>query len=373
MADLNDFPDPTAVEGAPHPRETERLIGQERAEAQFLSAYNTGRLHHGWMITGPRGIGKATLAWRIARFLLATPEDDGGFFAPEKPRSLDIDPEHPVARRILAGSESRVLSVRRGMNESGSGLAAEIRVDMIRQVSHFLHMSAADGGRRVVVIDSADEMNTNAANALLKLLEEPPARVTFLLVSHRPDRLLPTIRSRVRELRAAPLSPVDLAEALALAGADPDEVAQNTDGLAALAAGSVGEALRLVNLGGLRLYADLVKLLSTLPNLDRPAALTLAESVAGKAREAQFDLMLGLMDLLMTRLARAGVTGPPAPEAAPHEARLFARLSPDHDAAVAWAQLQNRLSARARHGRAVNLDPSALVMDMFLEISALAR
>ena len=109
----DDIPEPDRTEGAPHPRATAHLIGHAEAEAAFLAAYNHGRLHHGWLITGPRGVGKATLAWRLARFLLATPENDGGMFAPPPPESLDIPASHPVARRMLALSEPRLFLLRR--------------------------------------------------------------------------------------------------------------------------------------------------------------------------------------------------------------------------------------------------------------------
>lgn len=365
-----DLPDPTKVEGAPHPRDTARLIGQTRAEADFLEAFNTGRLHHGWMLTGPRGVGKATLAWRIARFLLTRPAPGsaGLFGAPPAPHSLDTDPDHPVVRRIHAGSEPGVFLLKRGPNDKETGLSADIRIDEVRKLKSFLHLSSTEGGRRVVIVDAADEMNNQAANALLKLLEEPPGGVTFLLIAHQPARLLPTIRSRCRELRLATLGPQDMAAALAQAGASAEDPAA----LAALSGGSVGEAIRLTNLDGLRSYAALVALYARLPQMDRIAALSLAESVAGKANEARFDLMLGLSGLFLARLARTGVTGPPTPEAAPGEAAVMARLSPDPAAALKWAALHQSLGARARHGRAVNLDPAALVMDMVLEITAAA-
>jgi len=114
---LADFPEPDRIEGAPHPRETAHLFGHEAAQAEFLASYTAGRLHHGWMITGPRGLGKATLAWRLARFLLATPADDGGMFAPPPPTSLDIPDDHPVARRLAALSEPRLYLLRRGLND----------------------------------------------------------------------------------------------------------------------------------------------------------------------------------------------------------------------------------------------------------------
>ena len=324
MSDLADLPEPDRLTGAPHPRETARVIGQSEAEQTFLTAYTSGRLHHGWLLTGPRGTGKATLAWEIARFLLATPPDegDGLFGAPPPPDTLHIDPEHPVARRMLALSEPGLFLLRRG----GAGstdterdkalkegrFSDVIRVDEIRKLNAFFGLSAADGGRRVVIVDSADEMTNQAANALLKMLEEPPARTTLLLLSHQPARLLPTIRSRCRTLRLAPLPPEDMAQALAQAGA---EVAANDVApLTTLAEGSVGAAMRLLTFDGLALYREILKLLSGLPALDRAALLSLADSCAGKGKESRLDLVLTLADQLAARLARTGVTGCPLPK-----------------------------------------------------------
>lgn len=365
-------PEPDRVEGAPHPRDTARLIGQGAAEAAFLDAYAAGRLHHAWLLTGPLGVGKATLAWRIARFLLATPEDAGGglFGDPAPaPASLDIPADHPVARRIHAGSEGRLFVLRRAWDDERKRLKTVITVDEVRRMKTFLQMSSADGGRRAVIVDPADEMNVAAANAVLKMLEEPPHGVTFLLVSHQPSRLLPTIRSRCRELRLATLAPDDLAEAMAVAGAD----AGNGPALAVLAAGSVGEAIRLANLDGLDTYAAIVALFSTLPRLDRPRALKLAEMAAQRGAEEKLDLLLTLMELFLARLARTGALGAAGLEAAPGEAALLARLAPDAEAGRRWAALHQSLGARARHGRAVNLDPAALLLDMVLRIDEAAR
>ncbi len=365
------LPEPDRVEGAPHPRETRALIGQPRAEAAFLEAYNARRLHHGWLITGPRGVGKATLAWRIARFLLAAPEDGGGMFADAAPQatSLDIGPDHPVARRVAALSEPRLTLIRRPWDEKTRRLKHDIGVDEIRKLKSFFNLSAADGGRRVVIIDSADEMTVSAANALLKILEEPPEDGTILLVSHQPSRLLPTIRSRCRELRCATLGPEDLASAMSGAASD---AGPDTAALSELSGGSVGEAVRLTNLEGMQTYAEIVDLFANLPRLDRPLALKLAESAVGRPNEPRFDLILGLMDLFLARTARTGVSGPPIVEAAAGEADLMRRLAPDTEAGRHWAELQQSLGARARHGKAVNLDPAALILDMVFKIDELA-
>jgi len=363
-----DLPEPDRVEGAPHPRATHHLIGQNAAEAEFLSAFNAGRLHHGWLITGPRGVGKATLAWRLARFLLATPDGDGGMFAPPPPTTLDIPESLPVARRMIALSEPRLFLLRRGMNTTGSGLSADIRVDEVRKMKAFFNLSAADGGRRVAIIDSADDMAPGAANALLKLLEEPPVGVTLILISHQPFRLLPTIRSRCRELRLSPLSPAAMADAMAKAGAETDAPAA----LAQLASGSVGEAIRIANLDGLAIYRAIIALFATLPQLDRGRALALTDLATGRGNEPRFDLILTLLDLFLARLARAGTVGHCPPEACPGEAALIIRLSPDPATARQWAELAQTLGIRARRGKAVNLDPAALLMDMVLRIDETA-
>lgn len=366
-----DIPEPDRIEGAPHPRDTAHLFGHDAAEATFLSAFNSGRLHHGWLISGPRGVGKATLAWRIARFLLDAPAEDGGLFgAPPPPETLDTPNDTPLARRLHALSEPRLFLLRRPWDDKNSRLRQEITVEEARALKSFFSMSAADGGRRVAIIDAADELNTSAANAVLKLLEEPPAGATFLLIAHQPHRLLPTIRSRCRELRLSALPPDALARALTAAGGEVAE--DQAQPLAELAGGSVGEAFRLTNLDGLKLYAAIVDLFATLPRLDRPRALALAELGAGRGAEAQFDLLLTLIDLFLTRLARAAASRHLPPEAAKGEAALFTRLADHPDAARRWAEIAQSLAQRARRGKAVNLDPAALLMDMVLTLEKTA-
>lgn len=364
----DDAPRPDAVPGAPHPRETRALIGQGVAQAAFLDAFTTGRMHHGWLITGPRGVGKATLAWRIARFLLATPDaqEDGLFGAPPPPQTLDIAPDHPVSHRLLAGSDPGLFHIIRRVNEKTGRLRDQIVAEDVRKLNQFLHLSATEGGRRVVIIDTADDMNVQAANALLKMLEEPPARITLLLISHQPSALLPTIRSRCRELRLPPLGADDMAAALAQAGIDAGGDAPQ---LAALSGGSVGEAVRLINLDGLRIYGELIALFSNLPQIDRTRALALANAAATRGAEDKLDLLIGLIDLMLARMARSGATGlAPTPEAAPGEAEMLARLAPDGPRARAWAACAETVGTRLRHGRAVNLDPAALVLDTVFRI-----
>lgn len=369
-----ELPEADRLGSYPHPRLTETLYGQEAAEARFLAAFNSHRLPHAWLITGPRGIGKATLAWRIARFLLATPIEEGDslFGAPEAPGTLAIEPDSPVARRIAAGSEPNLKLLRRPWDDKAKRLKTQITVEEARGLKQFFAMSASAERRRVVIVDSADEMNASAANAVLKALEEPPRNSVWLLISHAPAALLPTIRSRCQVLPCATLSEAALTAALREAGAEPPEDPAARAALSALAEGSVATALQLIDDEGLALYSALVTLFTGLPRLDRPATLALAAKCAGRDAQDRFRLTTRLIDVFLSRTARAGALGPPAPEAAPGEAALLARLSPDPARARAWAELAATLGARARAGNAVNLDPAALITDICLKISEAA-
>lgn len=362
------LPQSDQLEGAPHPRETAQLYGHETPQADFLDAFNGDRLHHAWLISGPRGVGKATLAYRLARFLLATPPDDGGMFAAPAPTTLDIDPNHPVNNRILAGSEPGIFTLNRPYDADKKKFKAQITVDEVRKLKGFFGMSATDGGRRIVIVDTADDMNINAANALLKLLEEPPKEAYLLLLSHQPSRLLPTIRSRCRELRCGALSPDHIAAALSASGAE------NIDAhaLTQLAGGSVGEALALQNLDGLKLYQGLINIAATFPNFDRPMGVALGEKMAARGNDAQFNLMCRLLDTLLNRLSRAGL-GLIEHEAIPGELQTLEKLAPNPEASRQWAEIAHHTADRLRHGRAVNLDPAALVLDMILNMNDVAR
>ena len=208
------------IEGYPHPKLTKTLFGHEIQEKEFIDCYKSGKLHHSWLITGARGIGKATLAWRLARFILTQPIERAsenslfGETSKQHHTELDDKTKDSIETRILAESEPRLSVTRRSFDEKRKKFRLNIRVDEIRRLNSFFSLSVSDGGSRVAIIDCVDDLNINAANALLKTLEEPPKDTFFLLVSHNPESLLETIRSRCRELRLANLSAGNLFSAL---------------------------------------------------------------------------------------------------------------------------------------------------------------
>lgn len=376
MADDAERPEPDRIPGCPHPSASAQLIGQETAERLFLDAWAEERLHHAWLLRGPEGVGKATLAYRMARAIIADgpPGDTGGGLfgvlpgGPAVPETLDTPPDCPVAARIRAGSEPALSVLRLGVSESTGKLRSQIVVEDARALKGFLQLSAADGGWRAVIVDSADQLNRSAANALLKMLEEPPERVLMMLISHAPGGLLPTIRSRCRTLDLGALSPGDLARAMQAAGA---EVADNQLGpVAELAAGSVGRAMRLIQTGGIGLYADLTSMLAG-GRVDRGAMVALADRVAGREGAALFPLVIDLTQTLLARCARAAATGAVPNAASPTEPQVIARLASHPAQATAWAEASARATARFRQAVAVNLDPGQTIMDTFLDLDTL--
>ncbi|MEM7242066.1 MAG: DNA polymerase III subunit delta' [Pseudomonadota bacterium] len=357
------LPQSDQLSAAKHPRETYTLFGQAQAENQFLDAYTSGRLHHALLLSGPKGVGKATLAWRIARFVLG----QGGDKAIE---NLDISPEDPISRRIEALGEPRLNLIRRAYDQDKKKIKTQITVDEIRALKNFFQMSAADGGWRVAIIDAADDLNKSAANALLKLLEEPPEKCLFLLVAHQPAKVLPTIRSRCAQISLRKLEADILAEALTHQGRT---LGFDANYLTELADGSLGSAIELLEQDGLAIYAKVAKIFADIPKMDRSDVVNLANECAGAGREAHYDMVLRLIFLYLSRLAKFGAVQPSSfQEAAPEEGRHFARLAPHSKSAQKWASLISELTTKVDYARTVNLDPASVILDMFLEINKTA-
>ena len=325
------------------PRRAETLIGHEAGAAALLRAWQGGRLAHGWLITGPPGIGKATLAWRFARFVLAG--GGGG--------NLAIAPSHPVFRQLAAGAHPDCRLVRRGYagTKSSPRLREEIAVEDVRALGPFLRLKAAAGGWRVVVVDAADQMNRNAQNALLKLLEEPPARTVLLLVCNAPSRLLPTVRSRCRQLVLQPLT-VDQVGAV-MATAAPTLAADEVARLTALADGSPGRALQLAAVGGLALYDEVLALVDRLPVLDVGRLHGTADRLARPANAEQYGTFTELLrDWLAGRIRAAA--------GAPHGLDRWLEV---------WEKTARLLAA----ADGLRLDRKQVILNTFFNLAEAAR
>lgn len=361
-----------AEDNTPTPRDTADLLGHQAAEQAFLDAWGSGRLAHAWLICGPRGIGKATLAYRIARFVLSGGGMDGGLFG-GPPETLAQETSHPVFQRVLSGGHADLKVVERGWtDDKKTRLKSEIPVDDVRGIGGFLALTPAEGGWRVVIIDAVDELNRSGANAILKILEEPPKNALLLLVSHSPGRLLPTIRSRCRRLVMRPLAEdlvVDLLSRLA-----PELDGDDARAVARLADGSIGKALALAAEGGLTLYREMVGLIGGLPRLDIGALHAFAEKVAKS--DDGFRTLSELFSGWVANAAvegggRGGANGGPA-EVMAGERDLQRRLvkSAGLDRWVEVWEKTNHLFGRAD---AINLDRKLVVVNAFLALERLCR
>jgi DNA polymerase-3 subunit delta' len=356
---------------APHPRDNTELIGHQEPERLFLDAWNSGRLAHAWLLVGPKGIGKASLAYRMARFVLAGGGEGGGLFG-GPPDSLELSTDHPVFRRVSSGGHADLKVIERGWSDDKkTKLKTEIVIDDVRGIGHFLSLTPAEGGWRVVIIDAADEMNRNAANAMLKVLEEPPRNALMLLVAHSPGRLLPTIRSRCRRLTCKPLSEQQVTDLLAKY--DPGLPPADAVTLARLAEGSIGKALALAEEGGLDLYREVVGLLSGLPKLDVPALHAFGDRVARPENDAAWRTVTELLGWWLARLVRAGGReGRGMAEAVPGEAAVMGRLLAGASLEQ-WLEVWEKITNLFNRADAVNLDRKQAIISAFLAVERLAR
>ena len=331
------------------PRETAALFGHEDAERALLDSYQSGRIAHAWLIGGPPGIGKATLAYRLARFVLAHP--DPGAADVQSATSLAVDPDHPVARRMAAQAQGDLLVLERSLNEQTGKLYTVIRVDDVRRTVSFFGSTAGEGGWRIAIVDAVDDLQREGANALLKVLEEPPPRSLLLLVSHSPGRELPTIRSRCRRLLLRPLEPSDVTRAIT-AATGLDAEAPDVRQAAAAAEGSAGRALSLLDGAAIALRQRMLDLLAQLPDPDPRALHALGEAIGGtdpRTLETFMDMVNGW---LSSRLDQGGQ----------HKAQM-----------VRVAETWEKVNRAARDVETYNLERKPLVFTVFGALAEAAR
>jgi DNA polymerase III subunit delta' len=356
--------EPDRLEGFSSPREVDRVFGHGAALAEFGEALASGRMHHAWLLGGLEGIGKATLAYSVARAVLAQSERlDAALEA--------IGAGHPVFRKVAALSHPNLLLIRRSWIEKTKRYSQWIGVEEVRRLRAFLGNSAGERGWRVVVVDRADELNPNAANALLKMLEEPPPQTLFLLVAGAEGRLPVTIRSRTRILRVAPLAAEDLEGAVRAALArDCHEVDEATLQTAlGLSEGSVRRALELATGEGIALHSEAVALLSTLPQVDGARLHRLVERLGVPSESETLELFVSLLLGFVERLVRASATG----EALnPEERELAARFIGPANRAY-WAEAWEAIDRAQTEASILNLDRSLFLLETASRLQQLVR
>ena len=349
--EAEDLPEADALPGAPHPRHATSHIGHRAAELELLAAYRDGRLAHAWLIAGKEGIGKATLAWRFARFVLANPDPAAAIV--REARDLSVARDHPAARLLAGLAHPDFALIRREWQAKEKKFVSEISVQTVRLGLQVFQLSAAFGGWRIVIVDSAEDLNRNSANALLKMVEEPPQRSLILVVSHRPGQVLPTIRSRCRRLRLEPLAEDEIVEAVASLGPPWSEAAEDKIAAATRRAnGSVREALARLAPESDAAGALIDSIVAGLPRPDPRAVARLAEAIGGRAGdEAYRAFHRELYDWLA----------------------VYARdLAPPFGDVEEIGGLWDRIRAAERETDALNLDRKLHVQALIAEIEATA-
>lgn len=332
------------VEGQPHPRETRFLTGHREVLARASRAIRNGRPPQAWLITGPQGIGKATLAYRIARYLLrygATPEG---------PEDLCVPPNDTVSQQIAAGAHPGLLVLRRAVNERTGKLMNVLSVEEVRRLSSFFGLTSGAGGWRVAIIDTADDMNDAAANALLKTLEEPPARAMIMVLSHNPGRLVSTIRSRCQRLDLRPLS-IEEVRAMLLEML-PDLTEEERSQLAVFSGGSIGAALALAAGEGVDLAREAGRLIDQAASPDVPALLALGDRLA-RVTDGLETFGLFLANAL--------------------EDRIRAKAAAGSGGLDRWIEAGEKVRAKFARSTALYLDPRQSVISAAMALGEAAR
>ncbi|MGM0560298.1 MAG: DNA polymerase III subunit delta' [Pseudomonadota bacterium] len=374
MSKSNGTPDKEEVEPL-HPRNNNSLLGQETAETNFRKAMDSGKLPHAWLISGPRGVGKATLAYRVVRhlFMEDSPADAGlfgGFAEPTAQSSsgLDIPVDSSVFKQVASGSFPDLRVLERSPDKDGR-IKRDIPVDEVRQLGAFLHMTATNGSWRAAILDPVDELGTQGANALLKSLEEPPEKTLLLLISHNPGRLLPTIRSRCRQLSLPPLEGTIVEQLLERYLPDLHEDERTL--LTYLSEGSIGRALDLNHAGGAGLYIQMVEMMGQLPALDSYKLHEIGDTLARDSQGVLFRTMSELMLWWLGRLVRLRATQSAPIGILEGEGEVMQRLS-DRRELADWMRLWENLTQLFQQTEQASLDRKQAFITAFGRLQGMA-
>ena len=322
------------------------FIGHDAIEAGFLDAYRSGRMPHAWILAGLEGIGKAGFALRAARFLLANP--DASSAAVRHAHSLDVSPDNPAARRVAARAHTDLFFLESESDGEKKTKSGAIPVEDVRKMLGFFSSTAGEGGWKIAIIDSLDDLKSSAANALLKMLEEPPPRSLFLMVSHNPGRLLPTIRSRCHMVRFKPLSESEIVTALSPYSSVTDQ--KLLSDAARRGGGSVKRAMTYLDAERMAMVHDIETTLARLPDLDRKHLLAMADHFAKKDGAESFALFIETVDEWIASTCRADAQS-------------------GHHALRALAELWEKFTVNARMTDIYNLDRRPFFITMMNDLA----
>jgi len=346
--DSEDLPESDIAPGCPHPRSVYSLLGHKDAEATFSTSFASGRMHHAWLLTGPAGIGKATLAYRMIRKVLGgSPLTTGG---------LDVPQTDPVSGRVESLGHGDLLLLRKPYDHKLKKLRTEILVSETRRLQDFFSRKPAEGGWRVALIDSADDMNVSAANGVLKTLEEPPDKALLILLSSEPGRLLPTIRSRCMHLPLRPVPADEISQWLSSQGF-PSELA----GVAAkLSRGAPGKAFALAQ-SETEVLRPIQNLLGALPNGNAQLEHRIANSLAAPKSAAARKLFWECLIDIVSAQARYGAVG--------EWSHAFGPLKLDRPQ-MFWLSLWDELQRLQRMEGGLNMDKTTVMLTALSSLRA---
>jgi DNA polymerase III subunit delta' len=336
------------IEGIPDPLENRNLVGHRETLDLLAARYASGRMHHAWLLSGPRGIGKATLAARFAGHVFRYPDPLKAPHHYVKPA-----PDDPVEGQVARNAHPNYLHMRRPWNEKDKRWRRDLTVEEIRRTVSFFGKAAGEGGWRVAVVDTADDLNANAANALLKILEEPPARTLFLVLAHAP-KMLATIRSRCQKLAVRPPSDNEIVEALTALGLVDGLAADEVSLAAQLAGGSVRRAITLVNENGMALYRRFAQIAEQPHHLQWDKVHELAGELSAVAANDRYRMLLDIAHDYVARRIR----GESEPAGAPAPAQSLTGLA-------GWVEVWEKTRRSAELADEWNLDRKQVILNLF--------
>lgn len=374
---VQNLPEIDRVDGLPHPRENPDLVGHNRAERTLIQALNMQKMPHAWLLSGPQGIGKATLAYRFARYIFSHPGDSNRL-----DDSLEILPQTREFKQVAALSHPNLLVIRRSWDTKTKKFSKTIQVNEVRRLRAFLSTTSEQGSWRVIIVDQADDLNPNSANALLKSLEEPPKNCIFFLIASMPGKLPATIRSRCRRLVMYSLGREDMKGAIqslkrignskTSASTKPNVNVpshENFELIYKLSGGSVGRAVNFMESDKLGLYRNILRLLEDLPKLNKLEVHKISDQFAAASATRQFELFFTLLSDVLHRSIRnkAGV-----PIELAQEQKISEKILQTGTLAV-WAELWETLSRRKAEVVALNLDRKNFILETFHQIENMAK